>query len=90
MTAPGRLLATYPLLPSFKYCERLRCYVDEIDGLEDNIPGPHPPPDKKIDIFHPDDYTDVDARATNVGGIFNSISLARDVAIRILQNVRQP
>ena len=66
MSAPGRLLATYPLLPTFKYSEELDCYVDEIDALNPDIPGPHPPPTKKAEIFNPVDYVDVDRRAVNV------------------------
>lgn len=65
MHASGRLLATYPLLPSFQYCEKLDCYVDDIDALDPDIPEPHPPPTKKADIFDASDYADVDARAVN-------------------------
>lgn len=66
MSTPGRLLATYPLLQSFQYSETLDCYVDDIEALDPEIPEPHPPPTKKVDIFDPIDYTDVDARAVNV------------------------
>jgi hypothetical protein len=66
MNAPGRLLATYPLLPTFKYSETLDCYVDDISALDPDIPGPHPPPTKKAEIFDPADYIDVDNRAVNV------------------------
>ena len=63
MSSPGRLLATYPLLPSFQFCDRLSCYVDRLDLLDPDLPGPHPPPTKKADIFDLKEYDDVDARA---------------------------
>lgn len=66
MTSPGRLLATYPLLPSFQYCEALDCYVDRLDLLDEDIPPPHPPPTKKSEIFSLEEYADVDERAINV------------------------
>ncbi|XP_053379057.1 uncharacterized protein LOC123526583 isoform X3 [Mercenaria mercenaria] len=75
MSVPGRLLATYPLLPSFKFSDTLDCYVDDIDSLDPDIPGPHPPPTKKVDIFSPADYTDVDARAVNTPTKFLKQSL---------------
>ncbi|XP_060601784.1 uncharacterized protein LOC132755022 isoform X2 [Ruditapes philippinarum] len=75
MSAPGRLLATYPLLPTFKYSDKLDCYVDDISALDPDIPGPHPPPTKKAEIFNPADYIDVDNRAVNTPIKFHRQSL---------------
>ncbi|XP_060563532.1 hillarin-like [Ruditapes philippinarum] len=77
MSAPGRLLTTNPVSgkqqsylfwlrsPTFKYSDKLDCYVDDISALDPDIPGPHPPPTKKAEIFNLDDYIDVDNRAVN-------------------------
>ncbi|XP_052760549.1 lim and transglutaminase domain protein ltd-1-like isoform X2 [Mya arenaria] len=64
-TSPGRLLATYPLVPSFTYSEKLDCYVDNIDLLDPDIPGPHPPTTRKTEVFRLEDYSDVDERAVS-------------------------
>ncbi|KAL4221367.1 hypothetical protein ACF0H5_019626 [Mactra antiquata] len=75
MSVPGKLFATYPLLESFKYCEKLKCYVDKLEDIDPEIPGPHPPPTKKIDIFDPAKYTDVDTRAINTPEKYHKQSL---------------
>ncbi|KAL3861103.1 hypothetical protein ACJMK2_007175 [Sinanodonta woodiana] len=62
---PNRLYATYQLLPSFVYSEKLKCYVDN-EPTEDEealVPEPHPPPTRKEEIFDVQRFADVDARA---------------------------
>lgn len=66
MSVPGQLFATYPLTETFKYCSKLKCYVDNIDKLDEDLPGPHPPPTKKADIFDASKFQEVDTRAINV------------------------
>ena len=59
----GRILATYKLLPTFQYYEKLDCYVDDINSVNDKIPPPKPPPTKKAEIFDLKQFKEVDERA---------------------------
>ena len=62
----GSIFATYQLLPTFEYCERLDCYVDDVTSVNERIPPPKPPPTKKAEIFDLNMYNEVDERALNV------------------------
>ncbi|XP_052213451.1 uncharacterized protein LOC127832191 isoform X2 [Dreissena polymorpha] len=79
-SSPGRLLATYPLVSSFEYCERLDCYVDSLDLLDPNIPGPRPPSTRKSEIFDERDYEEVDERAITTPANFLKQTLKELVA----------
>nr|XP_022341994.1 uncharacterized protein LOC111135861 isoform X3 [Crassostrea virginica] len=58
----GRLLSTYQLIPSFKECEELHCFADDVEKAK-LLPPPVPPPTKKYDIFDITKYRKVDERA---------------------------
>ena len=60
------ILATYKLLPTFEYCDRLECYVDDVSSVSKRIPAPQAPPTKKSEVFDLTRYSDVDKRALSV------------------------
>ena len=70
----GCILATYKLMPTFEYYEKLDCYVDDINKVNQKIPPPQHAPTKKAEIFDLSKYSEVDERAINVSFLRSTYS----------------
>jgi hypothetical protein len=53
------------LIPSFKECDELYCFADDVEKAK-LLPPPVPPPTKKNDIFDINQFKKVDDRAVKV------------------------